>query len=210
MAQEPKLLDPVPPRTWRLILLTGLRICATWALLLTAFFLIPTKPADGSDLPWLILALCAFGAVVAVTVPAIILSPHPRYRAIETVALIIPLYMLIFARIYLSMSLTDPAVFSQALSHSSALYFTVTVFATVGFGDILAQTDGMRLLVTAQMLGNLLVLGGVVRLIVLAAQRGLARNSTTDAATGSGRTSPGRPSADAAEPAPASPPAAER
>ena len=32
--------------------------------------------------------------------------------------------------------------FTQPLDHTTALYFTVTVFATVGFGDIVAATDG--------------------------------------------------------------------
>ena len=41
----------------------------------------------------------------------------------------------------------------------SALYFTVTVFSTVGFGDIVAVTDTGRAVVTAQVVANLLVLG---------------------------------------------------
>jgi voltage-gated potassium channel len=36
------------------------------------------------------------------------------------------------------------------MTHTDALYFTVTVFATVGFGDITARTDTARLLVTVQ------------------------------------------------------------
>jgi hypothetical protein len=36
-----------------------------------------------------------------------------------------------------------------------AMYFTVTVFSTVGFGDITAKTDLARTLVTVQMLVNL-------------------------------------------------------
>ncbi|WP_024794413.1 potassium channel family protein [Tomitella biformata] len=165
----------MPPQAWKLTVLLVLRVTLSWSLLLTAYYLIPAKNADGSDLPWVILALCAFGAVVALMVPAIIRSPHPLFRAIEALALIIPLYLLIFARIYLSNSLTNPAGFTELLDHSTALYFTVTVFATVGFGDIIARTDGLRLLVTVQMLGNLVVLGVVVRLIVVAARRGVAR-----------------------------------
>jgi uncharacterized membrane protein len=86
-----------------------------------------------------------------------------------------PLYLLIFARIYLSNSLTDPSAFTQPLDNTAALYFTVTVFSTVGFGDIVAHTNSMRLLVTLQMLLNLLLLGLVIRLITSAARRGVAR-----------------------------------
>jgi hypothetical protein len=31
------------------------------------------------------------------------------------------------------------------MSHTAALYFTLTVFSTVGFGDITAKTDAARL-----------------------------------------------------------------
>ena len=86
-----------------------------------------------------------------------------------------PLYLLILARINLSNSLADPSAFTQPLNNTAALYFTVTVFATVGFGDIVAQTNTMRLLVTIQMMLNLVVLGLVIRLLTSAARRGVAR-----------------------------------
>jgi voltage-gated potassium channel len=86
-----------------------------------------------------------------------------------------PLYLLIFSRIYLSNSLSEPSTFTETLDNTTALYFTVTVFATVGFGDIVAQTNGTRLLVTVQMLLNLVLLGLVIRLVTAAARRGVAR-----------------------------------
>ena len=49
--------------------------------------------------------------------------------------------------------------FSQPLNHTDALYFTVTVFATVGFGDIIASTAAARLAVTGQMIIDLINLG---------------------------------------------------
>jgi hypothetical protein len=88
----------------------------------------------------------------------------------------VALFLLIFSRIYLSNSLADPSVFTQPLDHTKALYFTVTVFATVGFGDIVAQTNTTRLLVTMQMLLNLTVLGLVIKLLTTAAQRGAKRH----------------------------------
>ena len=38
--------------------------------------------------------------------------------------------------------------FSEPLTRTGALYFTVTVFSTVGFGDITAKTEAARLVVT--------------------------------------------------------------
>ncbi|MBM9466022.1 potassium channel family protein [Nakamurella leprariae] len=46
-----------------------------------------------------------------------------------------------------------------------ALYFSVTVFATVGFGDMTPESGAIRLLVSVQMLLNLVVLGVVFRVV---------------------------------------------
>jgi NADPH:quinone reductase-like Zn-dependent oxidoreductase len=66
-------------------------------VLLVAYSLIPTKSSgEGSDVPWLILELCVFGAVVGIQLPAIIKSKHPVLRAAEALAILVPLYLLIF------------------------------------------------------------------------------------------------------------------
>jgi hypothetical protein len=46
--------------------------------------------------------------------------------------------------------LTACAVGGRLLTRTDALYFTVTVFSTVGFGDITAKTETARLVVTGQ------------------------------------------------------------
>ena len=152
------------------------RVSLSVSALFAAYFLIPARGSgEGSGLPWLILQLCVFGAVVGIQVPAIINAKYPILRAVESLAVLVALYLLIFARIYLSNSLHDPSGFSRPLDHVTALYFTVTVFATVGFGDIIARSNSMKLLVTLQMLLNLVVLGLVIRLLTSAARRGVAR-----------------------------------
>jgi voltage-gated potassium channel len=162
----------VPPR--RLAVRVALRSVLSVAALSTAYFLIPVR-AGGSDVPFLILELCVFIVIVAVQVPAVVRATHPILRAAESLAILVPFYLLIFARVYLSSSAGAPSSFSEPLSHVSALYFTVTVFATVGFGDVTAQSDGMRLLVTLQMLLNLALLGLGIRVLTAAARRGVAQ-----------------------------------
>jgi voltage-gated potassium channel len=163
-------------QVWTLGLFVALRVTLSVSVLCLAYMLIPTKTSgEGSDVPWLILELCVFGVVVGIQVPAIVKAKYPILRAVEALAILVPLYLLIFSRIYLSNSLADPSAFTQPLDKTTALYFTVTVFATVGFGDIVAKTDSMRLLVTFQMLLNLVVLGVVIRLLTGAARRGVAR-----------------------------------
>jgi hypothetical protein len=47
------------------------------------------------------------------------------------------------------------------------------VFSTVGFGDITPESNGARIVISTQMLLDLVVIGAVVRLLVSAAKSGL-------------------------------------
>lgn len=165
---------PSQRRTWLLGLRAVGQVLVSIAVLGAMYFLVPTQdPGQGSDLPWLLLELGLFAVVVALQIPAIVHAKFPILRAAITLGVLVPLYLLVFARLYLSASLSDPGAFSESLDHATALYFTVTVFTTVGFGDIVARTDTMRLVVTAQMLINLIVVGAFIRVLVSAARRGV-------------------------------------
>lgn len=182
-----------PRRAWTLVLPMVLRLTLLVSLLLCAYYAIPTaRSRNGSDVPWLILDLCIFGVLVGVQIPLIVKAKYPILRAVEALGVLVPVYLLIFARIYLTSSISDPTSFSADLDQTTALYFTVTVFATVGFGDITAQSRQMMLLVTAQMLLNLAILGLMIRLLTGAARRGVARRGeptgARDAGSGAGGT----------------------
>jgi Ion channel len=57
----------------------------------------------------------------------------------------------LFASAYITMANANPANFStHPLTRTDALYFTVTVFTTVGFGDITAASQSARLVVARQ------------------------------------------------------------
>jgi voltage-gated potassium channel len=68
------------------------------------------------------------------------------------------------------------------------LYIAVTVFSTVGFGDISAKSEAARLVVTGQMLADLIVLGLGIRVILGAVGRGRQRQQ----GDGGGARLPGR------------------
>ncbi|MEU5634145.1 potassium channel family protein [Streptomyces rishiriensis] len=93
-------------------------------------------------------------------------SSGPGVRAVEALATSVPFFLLLFAATYVSIASVTPGSFGGHLSHTDGLYFTVTVFSTVGFGDITAKTEGARLVVTAQMLADLIILGLAVKVIV--------------------------------------------
>jgi voltage-gated potassium channel len=120
---------------------------------------------------WLLLATPAVGLAIAG-----LAIGYPALRAVEALAAAVPLFLLLFASAYYTMAGTNPANFSaHSLTRTDALYFTVTVFSTVGFGDITAVSQSARLVVTAQMLLDLLVLGLGIRVFVGAVQ--LARQA---------------------------------
>jgi hypothetical protein len=75
------------------------------------------------------------------------------------------------------MGRSDPQQFSEPLTRLDAAYFTVTVFATVGFGDITAVSETARAVVTVQMLGGLVLVGLIARVVVGAVQEARTRRS---------------------------------
>jgi voltage-gated potassium channel len=129
----------------------------------------------------LVVGLLVFAGVVTWQVRAVLGSRYPGLRAVEALAAAIPLFLLLFAAAYLRMADADAGAFSEPLSRTDALYFTITVFSTVGFGDITPKTDLARVATMVQMLGDLLVVGLVLRLMVGAVKAGLRRRAAGQA-----------------------------
>jgi voltage-gated potassium channel Kch len=128
----------------------------------------------------LTILLIVFVLVGTWQVRSIITSKTPFLRAIESLMFSIPLLILSFSLTYFLMARWGTHEFSQALSRTDALYFSTTTFATVGYGDIVAVSESARLVVTGQMLIDLVVLGLGVRVITQAVQMGRsARSSAT-------------------------------
>lgn len=151
---------------------TVVRPLVTVTALVFGYHLLPTDPRiGGRPGVWLAVGMVAVVAVLAAEVRAIVRSPRPLWQGVQAMALVFPLFLLVFAYAYVVLTHADPSGFGTALSHTDALYFTVTVFATVGFGDIVPVSEGARALVTVQMVGDLLLLGGALRLVLTAVQR---------------------------------------
>src|SRR5262245_39417605 len=160
----------------RLVARAVLRIGLTTGLLLALSALAPVPLVPAAETLVLVVAvLVLLAAVVAVQVASIRSASYPGLRAVEALVTAIVVFLVLFALLYLGLASADPASFSEPLDRVGAFYFTATVLATVGFGDITAQTDGARLLVTVQMLLGLGLLAVVVRVFSAAARAGAAR-----------------------------------
>jgi voltage-gated potassium channel len=163
-----------PP--FRKIVRTVLRVAGSVIALVTLYYLLPLDHAtEPAAVTMLLIGLAAYVALVVFQVRWIIRSPYPGLRAIESLATSVPFFLLLFASTYVVLAAISTASFGEHLSHTDGLYFTVTVFSTVGFGDITAKTDTARLVVTGQMIADLIVLGLAIRVIVSAVRRGQQR-----------------------------------
>lgn len=144
-----------------------LRAVGSAVLLVVLYYVFPIQHrAHQSVALRLSVALALFSVVLALEVRQISKHDHPMLRAGVALATIIPLFLVLFAWIYLTMSTSSPAAFGAHLSRTSALYFTVTVFSTVGFGDITPKTDPARIVAMVQMMADLAGGAVVVRLIL--------------------------------------------
>jgi voltage-gated potassium channel len=165
-----------------------LRALATTVALVALYYLLPLDHSTRwLAITMLVIGLVALIGLIAFQVRTIIVSPFPGLRAVEALATSIPLFLLLFASTYVVMGAIAANSFNQPMTRTDALYFTVTVFATVGFGDITAKTETARLLVTGQMIVDLIILGIGARVILGAVQRGRQRQPHDTRTTQSGQ-----------------------
>jgi hypothetical protein len=160
----------------RFLLLAVIRPLLTIIVQVVAYYLLPVDHRmNAATVVELGIGFVVVVALVVWEVRVILRSPYPALQGVQALAIIIPLFLLIFAYTYYILEHNLPNSFTTPLTRTDSLYFVVTVFATVGFGDITAVTQVARVLVIVQMIGDLLVIGGVLRVVVTAVQRGRAR-----------------------------------
>ncbi|MEU9106806.1 potassium channel family protein [Streptomyces xanthophaeus] len=163
-------------RSRRLLAVCLLRSAFSAALLTALYYLAPLDGGFGVlTVVLLVLGLLFFGGVVALQASAITRAEHPRLRAVEALSTAVPLFLVLFASTYFLLSAQTPQSFQEPLSRTDALYFTVTVFATVGFGDITPLTEVGRVLVTVQMAADLIVVGVIAKALFGAVRIGMRR-----------------------------------
>ncbi|MEV5379100.1 MULTISPECIES: potassium channel family protein [Streptomyces] len=164
-----------------------LRPLGTATGLVVAYYLLPMDQRfEGSAAVGLVLGLVAVAALFTWQIRSILRSPRPRLRAVEALATTVPLFLLLFAATYHLMEQARPGDFTEPLSRTDALYFALTVFSTVGFGDITPRTEPARIATMVQMAGDILLVGVAAHVVVGAVQSALGRGSAPGSPPGSG------------------------
>ncbi len=167
----------------RLTALTLLRSFVNFAMVIMLYALSPLHGSGGArTLLYFLLGVALFVSILFWQLQRIARADHPQLVALQAVGLAIALILTVFAVVYILMSNSNPAAFSEDLTKSSSLYFAVTVLSTVGFGDIVPRTDPARLVVAVQMVIDLVLLGVIARVLFSAAQNAVARQRAAPAA----------------------------
>jgi len=155
-------------------------VCSTVALLVVYASLPYDRPTTGA-LVMLAVGLVALAVVLVWQVRSVTHSPYPMLRAVESFLTAAMLFVVVFAGGYVALSTTDPTSFSEPLNRVDGIYFTMTVLATVGFGDIVPVSGTTRVVATVQMVCGLAFVGLVGREFLAAVGRA-DRRATSPAA----------------------------
>ena len=172
--------DLPPAKRRRVVFRAALRSVLAATVLVVLYYVLPL------DRPWntgtgirLLIGLLVFAGVMVWQVRVIAGARYPGLRAAEALGLVIPFYLVLFASTYFLMERASAASFTQPLTRTDAFYFAVTVFSTVGFGDIAPKSEIARIVLIVQMIGDLAVLGAGLQVLLRAVQRGRERRSDT-------------------------------
>ena len=128
-------------------------------------------------------ALIGSAAIVALLpltlrrIRALLTSDQPMIDVAEVLVTLLGLLVTGFAAIYYAMD-RNGTQFAGLANRVDSIYFTVTTLSTVGFGDITATSSTARLVVTVQMVFDLVYIGLSVRVLtsVAASRRASGRS----------------------------------
>jgi len=171
------------PHHRKMIVGIGLRSMLTAGALVALYYLLPIGQGMRLSVGLrLVVGLALFVAVLTWQVLNVVHAENPGVRAIQALAFAVPLFLLLFAATYFVMSTDGPGNFSQEdLTRTDALYFSVTIFSTVGFGDISPVSQVARAIVSVQMILDLLILGFGVNAFFTVAKFGRERQTAASA-----------------------------
>ena len=166
--------EPTRPM-WVDALLSALRTVLGLFFIFWLLSLVPEESDPRVSIPLVLLLIGAviYAIVLRLQFKRVVNSKRPGLVAAESLILSAGLFIAIFSAIYVILEGDNPGSFSQPIDHFTAAYFTLTVLATVGFGDITAVSNTARLIVMAQMALGLGFLAVIIKVSTSAAQRAI-------------------------------------
>lgn len=155
------------------LILTIVRPLAIIVALLAVYWF---APLDGDGVIVTVMAtavvgLLVFSAVFVHQVRRIRRSRTPTLTAVEALVLVYGTFLIQFSVLYVALSATDPTAFDEPLNRMAGIYLSITILSTVGFGDISATSDLARLIVSVQMVADIVLIATAVRVLTAPLKR---------------------------------------
>jgi voltage-gated potassium channel len=190
-------VELTPRQRRRTLIVTLIRAFLGATILFVLYYRLPLdRTFDGRTVLALGIGLIVVAGAIAFQVKSIMGAQYPRLRAIGALATTLPLFILIFATTYYLIAHQQASSFNEPLTRTDSLYFTMTVFSTVGFGDIVPLSQLGRVVAMIQMVGDLALFGIIGKVVLGAVSVGLQRSADARVAssgTGSGTAASGSP-----------------
>ncbi|HCS56576.1 MAG TPA: two pore domain potassium channel family protein [Gordonia polyisoprenivorans] len=143
------------------------RPIAAGVILLFGYFLLPINAASNSKALGFLVGVALLIAFCGYEIHHFLRSPYPVVTALEMLVALATFYVIAFATMYFIFSDYDHGSFTEKLTRIDALYFSLTVFTTTGFGDIAAVAQETRVAVSIQMVSTFALLGLGIRFLSL-------------------------------------------
>lgn len=167
------------PHGRRLLILAILGTLARLVLGFTFIVLVLTLVPDNPDGRVAAPIIVALGGIAIYTLffrrqlRGVYKAKYPNLRAAEALILVAAMFLALFSMVYVMLSMADPNSFTVALDQFTAYYFSLTVLATVGFGDITPVTTLARSVTMVQMALDLAFIAIIIRVMGSAAKKAL-------------------------------------
>jgi len=170
---EKSLTPDVDRPMWVETIFSVIRTLIGLVFIFWVLSLVPEESDPRVSIPvtLLLIGMVIYALVLRWQLKRVVKSKRPGLVAAESLILSAALFIAIFSAIYVIIEGDSPGSFSEPIDHFTAAYFTLTVLATVGFGDITAVSDIARFIVMLQMALGLGFLAVIIKVFTGAAQR---------------------------------------
>lgn len=174
---------PVRPSN-RVLVLSAIRPVLVIGALLAVYAVVPLR--GGTTIMAVtvtaVVGLIVFGGVFIHQVRRIQGSATPTLAGVEALVLVYGTFLVQFAVLYVTVSASDPGAFDEGLNRVGGLYLSITVLSTVGFGDVTPASDLARILVSIQMIADIVLIATAFRILSTTARKAAAEVPSSVAA----------------------------
>ena len=133
----------------------------------------PDQPSKSAiySIVMVVALMSAYGVYFWYQLRGVKRARFPTLRAIEALILIAAMFLAVFSIAYLLLSRGNPNSFTEPLTGFSSYYFSLTVLATVGFGDITPVSTASRAITMVQMALDLVFVAILLRVVMGTAKK---------------------------------------